>query len=52
MKNLIPFDAADYLDSEQVMAEYLAAALEDGNPQLFEQAKADVAKARALPIAR
>jgi probable addiction module antidote protein len=42
------FDAADYLDDEEVVAEYLAAALEDPNPELFMRAIADVAKARGL----
>jgi DNA-binding phage protein len=27
--NLAPFDASDYLDSEEVIAEYLTVALED-----------------------
>ena len=42
------FDAADYLDNEEVIAEYLAAALEDPNPEVFIRAIADVAKARGL----
>jgi DNA-binding phage protein len=29
------FDAADYLDGEETIAEYLAAALEDPNPDIF-----------------
>ena len=29
------FDAAEYLDSEEVIAEYLNAALEDENPDVF-----------------
>lgn len=41
-----PFDASEYLDSEEVVAEYLAAALEDPNPNVFLRAVADVAKAR------
>jgi probable addiction module antidote protein len=43
-----PFDAADYLDSEEVIAEYLAAALEDPNPDVFLHAVGDVAKARGI----
>ncbi len=42
------FDAADYLDSDAVIAEYLNAALEDENPDVFLQAIADVAKARGM----
>jgi probable addiction module antidote protein len=43
-----PFDASAYLDSEEVIAEYLAAALEDPNPNVFLHAVADVAKARGI----
>ena len=42
------FDAADYLDSEEMIAEYLAAALEDSNPDVFLSALGDVAKARGM----
>lgn len=42
------FDAVDYLDNEQVIAEYLNAALEDENPDVFLRAIADVAKARGM----
>ena len=45
MKNIAAFDAADYLDDDVVIAEYLNAALEDVNPDVFLQAIADVAKA-------
>lgn len=48
MKRLAPFDAADYLDNEDVIAEYINAALEDENPDVFLQAIADVAKARGM----
>ena len=48
MKRIAPFDAADYLDSEEVIAEYLTAALEDDNPNVFLVAVGDVAKARGL----
>ena len=30
-----PFDAADYLDNEETIAEYISAALEDPNPGVF-----------------
>ena len=48
MSRIVLFDAADYLDSEEVIAEYLNAALEDGNPDVFLRAVADVAKARGM----
>jgi len=48
MKKNAPFDAADYLDSEETIAEYLNAALEDENPDVFLVAVADVAKARGM----
>ncbi len=48
MKKNAPFDAADYLEREAVIAEYLSAALEDENPDVFLVAVADVAKARGM----
>jgi probable addiction module antidote protein len=42
------FDAADYLDSEEIIAEYLKAALEDDNPDVFLAAVGDVARARGM----
>ena len=48
MSNLAPFDAAAYLDNEEVIAAYVAAALEDPNPEAFLAAVADVAKARGM----
>ena len=35
MPKFAPFDAADYLDDEETIAEYLTAALEDSNPEVF-----------------
>lgn len=43
-----PFDAAEYLDSEEAIAAYLSATLEEDDPALFLAALADVAKARGL----
>lgn len=43
-----PFDAADYLDDEETIAEYLTAALEDTNPDVFLAAVRDVARARGM----
>jgi probable addiction module antidote protein len=42
------FDAARYLDNEEVIAEYLAACLENPNPEIFLAALGDVAKARGI----
>ncbi|PYS86316.1 MAG: putative addiction module antidote protein [Acidobacteria bacterium] len=48
MKKIKTFDAADYLDNDEVIAEYLNAALEDANPDVLLAAIADVAKARGM----
>lgn len=45
---LAPFDASDYLDSEEAIAEYLRAALENPDPDAFLTAVRDVAKARGI----
>jgi len=45
---LAPFDASDYLDSEEAIAEYLAVALENPDPDAFLVAVRDVAKARGI----
>jgi probable addiction module antidote protein len=48
MTKLKKFDASEYLDTEEAIAEYLTAALEDKNPDVFLAAVADVAKARGM----
>lgn len=48
MTQVKPFDAADYLDSEEVIAEYITAALEDPSPDVFLMAIRDVARARGI----
>lgn len=48
MIKISKFDVTEHLDSEEVIAEYLAAALEDPNPDVFIAALADVAKARGI----
>lgn len=48
MTRIAAFDAADYLDDEIVIAEYLNAALEDENPDVFLRAISDVARARGM----
>src|SRR5580700_612760 len=42
------FDAAAYLDNDALIAEYLSAAVEDPNPDVFIAALGDVAKARGM----
>src|SRR5580692_7312838 len=42
------FDAAAYRDYDAVIAEYLSAAAEDPNPDVFLAALGDVAKARGM----
>jgi probable addiction module antidote protein len=41
-------DAADYLDNDAVIAEYLSAAVDDPNPDVFLAALGDVAKAHGM----
>ena len=45
---LKPFEISDYLDDEEVIAEFLTAALEDPNPEVFVSAIGHVAKARGM----
>ncbi|NKB38749.1 MAG: putative addiction module antidote protein [Gammaproteobacteria bacterium] len=47
---IAPFDASEYLDNEETIAEYLATALENSNPDVFLAAVCDVAKARGISI--
>ena len=42
------FDVADYLDNEEVIAEYLSAAAQDDNSDVLLKALSDVAKARGM----
>ncbi len=42
------FDAAAYLDNDAVIAEFLTAAAEDANPDVFVAALGEVAKARGM----
>lgn len=47
-EKLKTFDAADYLDNEETIAEYLSAILEQGDLELLLSAIGDVAKARGM----
>jgi hypothetical protein len=44
MPRLKPFDTSAFLDDDEVVAEYLASALEDPNPDVFLTAIGQVAK--------
>jgi probable addiction module antidote protein len=45
---LLPFDAARYLDSDEAVAEYMAAVLETEDPDLLLLALGDVARAKGM----
>jgi probable addiction module antidote protein len=47
-KKLSTFDVADYLESEETIAEYLSAILEQGDVDLLISAIGDVAKSRGM----
>lgn len=44
----LPWDAAEYLNTEEEMAAYLEAALEEGEPSLVAAALGDIARARGM----
>jgi probable addiction module antidote protein len=48
MTKITDFDPSVYLDDELTIAEYLTAALEDENPDVFLSAVGNVAKARGM----
>jgi len=48
MTRFTRFDAADYLDSEETIAAYLSATLEDDDPEMFLVALKTVARARGM----
>ena len=43
-----PWDAADYLETDEDIVAYLEAAFEDGDPGLIAAALGDIAKARGM----
>lgn len=45
---LAAFEPAEFLDNEDLIAEYLSVAIEDPNPDVFLLAMANVAKARGI----
>lgn len=48
MIKVTDFDVSEYLDNEELIAEYLSAALEDKNSDVFIAAIGHVAKARGM----
>jgi len=48
MKKLVTYDSADYLTDEETIAEYLSAALQDPDPDMFLVAVKNVARARGM----
>ena len=52
MRKPITFEPPDYLDSEEMIAEYTAQALASGDAELFLSAMSDVAKARSKANSR
>ena len=46
--NLPDFDFSEHLDSEQAIAQYLTAILEENNPALLAAALGDIARARGM----
>jgi probable addiction module antidote protein len=48
MVRVSEFDPSAFLDDDEVVAEYLTAALEDPNPDVFLAAVGHVAKARGM----
>lgn len=50
MVRVTEFDPSAFLDDDEVVAEYLTAALEDENPDVFLAAVGNVAKARGMSI--
>ncbi|WP_273795192.1 addiction module antidote protein [Brucella intermedia] len=48
MTNFTDFDVSDYLDSDEMIAEFLAATMEDDNPEVFIAALGHIAKAKGM----
>jgi probable addiction module antidote protein len=44
----IPWDAAQYLKTDEDIAEYLDAVFEDGDPELIRHALGDIARAKGM----
>ena len=48
ISELPEFDAAEYVDSEEEIAAYLTAVLEENNPALLAAALGDIARSRGM----
>ena len=48
VSELQDLDPAEYLESEEAMAEYLTAIIEENNPALLAAALGDIARARGM----
>lgn len=48
--NFTPFNAADYLDSDEGVAACLSVAIDDGNPDLLLTAIRDVVRALSVTL--
>ena len=48
MNTFTTFEIADYLDNDEMIAEFLTAALEDENPEVFIAALGHVSKAKGI----
>ncbi|SFL23358.1 addiction module antidote protein [Methylorubrum salsuginis] len=48
MTETSPYDSAEFLDSDEAIAEYLAAAVEEGDAALFRRALGVAARARGM----
>ena len=48
MKNLTPFDAAEYLDNDEAIAAYLNEVIAEDDSDLFLSALSDIARARSM----
>ncbi len=48
MTEISPYDSAEFLDSDEAIAEYLAAAVEEGDAALFRRALGVAARARGM----
>lgn len=48
MTETSPYDSAEFLESDEAVAEYLAAAIEEGDAALFRRALGVAARARGM----
>lgn len=48
MSDISKFNVADYLETEQAMAEYLEMVLEENDPSLLIKAIGDISKAKSI----